>query len=80
MSVEHELTKHYKEIRVATLTPILLSAREAAKVLALSERTLWGLTAPRGPIPTARIGRSVRYRLSDLETFAAQAVQTNGQA
>ena len=86
MSVEPAVTKHdaasslATEIPVATITPILLSARDAAKLLALSERTLWGLTAPRGPIPAARIGRSVRYRHSDLETFAAQAAQKNGQA
>jgi len=32
---------------------------------------LWGLSAPRGPIPVVRLGRSVRYDLRDLEEFIA---------
>jgi len=30
--------------------------REAARLLSISERTLWSLTAPRGPIPALRLG------------------------
>jgi len=48
---------------------LLLSAREAAKMLAISERTLWSITAPRGPLPCVRIGRVVRYDLRDLQAF-----------
>jgi len=48
---------------------LLLSVREAAKMLAISERTLWSITAPRGPLPCVRIGRSVRYDLRDLQAF-----------
>lgn len=48
---------------------LLLSVREAAKMLAISERTLWSITAPRGPLPCVRIGRSVRYDLRDLRAF-----------
>lgn len=62
-----------------TTAPLLLRPREAAKMLAVSERTLWALTAPRGPIPAAKIFRAVRYRLADLEAFAAQAAQENGR-
>jgi len=49
--------------------PLLLSARDAAKLLAVSERTLWGLTHPRGPIPVVKIGRAVRYDPCDLEAY-----------
>jgi excisionase family DNA binding protein len=51
--------------------PLLLMSREAAKLLAVSERTLWGLTVPRGPIPTVKIGRCVRFALTDLQAFVA---------
>ncbi|MGB7158218.1 MAG: helix-turn-helix domain-containing protein [Tepidisphaeraceae bacterium] len=45
---------------VAELRPLLLTPREAAKALRLSERTLARYTAD-GEIPVVRIGRSVRY-------------------
>ncbi|HYT87896.1 MAG TPA: helix-turn-helix domain-containing protein [Gemmataceae bacterium] len=50
---------------------LLLAPRAAAAALSVSERTLWGLSAPRGPIPVVRLGRSVRYDLRDLEEFIA---------
>ena len=49
----------------ASETPRLLKPREAAELLAISERTLWTLTK-QGVIPCVRLGRSVRYRLSEL--------------
>jgi excisionase family DNA binding protein len=52
-------------------TPLLLTPREAAQALATSERTLWSLTAPRGPIPVVRFGRSVRYSRDALVTWIA---------
>jgi len=48
---------------------LLLPTREAAEALSISERTLWSLTEPRGPIPCVRIGRSVRYHVADLEAY-----------
>lgn len=52
-----------------TLTP-LLTAREAADVLRISERTLWSLTNS-GELPSVRVGRSVRYDQSDLASWIA---------
>lgn len=47
-------------------TPLnLVTAREAAKVLGVCEKTLWSI-ANRGEIPVVRIGRSVRYDPRDL--------------
>ena len=58
-----------------TLTPIpdrlAVPPREAARLLSISERTLWGLTAPRGPIPAVRLGRSVRYDVAALRRWLA---------
>lgn len=44
---------------------LLLKPAAAAKLLSISERTLWSLTN-RGEIPCVRIGRSVRYDRRDL--------------
>jgi len=46
----------------------LLRANEAAKVLAISPRTLWSMTH-RGEIPHVRLGRSVRYTVDDVKAF-----------
>jgi excisionase family DNA binding protein len=50
------------------LQPLLLKPAEAAKLLAVSERTLWGLAA-RAEIRVVRIGRSTRYLLADLQAM-----------
>lgn len=49
------------------LQPMLVTAREAARILAISPRTLWGST-----IPKVRIGRrGVRYDVDDLRKYIA---------
>lgn len=46
----------------------LLTYREAAKVLGVTERTLWMLV-DRGLLPAVRFGRSVRIDPADLRAF-----------
>lgn len=54
---------------------LLLTSREAAKVLAISQRTLFTLTKA-GKLAVVRIGSGVRYLLSDLTKFVeAQRTQ-----
>ncbi len=53
-------------------SPLAVGAREAAAMLAISRRTLWGLTAPRGPIPACKVGGRVLYRVTDLEKYLAK--------
>jgi excisionase family DNA binding protein len=48
---------------------LLLSPREAAKVLSVSERTLWSLMRE-GKIHVKRIGRLTRYSIDELRRFA----------
>ena len=48
---------------------LALTPRDAARALSISEKGLWNLTKPRGPIPAAKIGRLVRYDLRDLLAF-----------
>ena len=46
---------------------VLLTAGEAAKRLNISGRKLWSMSAPKGPIPTVRMGRRVLYSVRDLD-------------
>jgi excisionase family DNA binding protein len=50
---------------------LLLTMREAAKALALSERTLWQL-AKDGEIPRVEHGRLVRFDVADLRRWIEQ--------
>ena len=51
---------------------LALRPRDAAKALGISQRLLWSLSAPRGPIPCTRIGSRggcVLYRVADLDAW-----------
>lgn len=51
---------------------LLLTPREAAKMLSISERTLWTLTK-NGILRVKRIGRAVRYSLTVLTEYVASS-------
>ena len=59
---------------------LALRPRDAAKALGISERTLWGLTSPRGPIPCVRIGpgkrQTVLYPTADLQDWLSRQAAT----
>lgn len=52
----------------------LLTRRQVAKVLGVNENTLavWACTK-RHNIPYIKVGRSVRYRLSDINNFLQES-------
>lgn len=50
----------------------LLTYRAAAKVLGVTERTVWTLV-DRGELPAVRFGRSVRIDPADLRIFIERA-------
>jgi hypothetical protein len=54
---------------------LLVGARDAAKMLSISERSLWALSAPRGSLPCIRVpgSRLVRYSPADLESWIEAA-------
>jgi predicted DNA-binding transcriptional regulator AlpA len=61
-------------VQMTTATPpsekLLLSAREAAERLDISERTLWAITFPRGDLRSVRVGsRGLRYSVKTLEKW-----------
>lgn len=53
--------------------PLALRPRAAAKALGISVRTLWNLTAPRGPIRAVKAGAGKRaavlYPMANLTAF-----------
>ena len=49
---------------------LLVCSRDAARLLSISERTLWSLVND-GEIACIRIGTCKRYALKDLEAFIA---------
>lgn len=50
----------------------LLTYRQAAKVLGITERTIWSLVNE-GMLPAVRFGRSVRIDPADLRAFIERA-------
>lgn len=67
-----------------TMRPVevlALRPREAAKALSVSVRTLWSLSAPRGPIPCLRIGhgkrQTVLYPVAGLEAWLSREAARN---
>lgn len=61
----------------ATVQPIpllLLKQEQAAAALSISERKFWEIVH-RGEIPRVCIGRSVRFRVSDLQDWIDSQVR-----
>lgn len=56
--------------RAPEVTPLLVNAKEAAKMLSIGTRTLWTLTKD-GTIPHVRLGYNVRYSPDVLRQIAA---------
>lgn len=50
----------------------LLKTQEAAEILGLSQKTLrFYSSTGGGPLPVVRLGRAVRYRMSDINSLIA---------
>lgn len=47
----------------------IVNSRKAAEYCSISERTLWGNTAPRGSLPCFRIGNRVLYDLDAVDAW-----------
>ncbi len=56
---------------------LLLSAKESAAALSISESGLWNHTAPRGAcIPAVKLGHRRLYRVADLEAAIERLMQS----
>lgn len=59
-------------------TKLLLTAAQAAEALELSQRTLYSLTHPRGPIPCVRLGaRLIRYCPDALRAWKLRTMEVS---
>lgn len=54
---------------------MLVSVREAARLLGISDRSLWSLTQPRGPIAAVRVGARVLYSRETLRRWISEREQ-----
>ena len=59
--------------------PLLVDAKEAARILCICPRRLWSLTN-RSAIPCRMIGRSVRYEARELMAWVAADCPTEAGA
>lgn len=55
--------------------PLLVDARHVQTLLCIGERQLWTLTNC-GAIPSYRIGRSVRYAISEIQAWVSLGCPT----
>ena len=53
---------------------LLLTSRQAAQALQISERKLWSMKAS-GEIPYVLLGRSVRYPVADLQRWIEERMK-----
>ncbi|MBM4026751.1 MAG: helix-turn-helix domain-containing protein [Planctomycetes bacterium] len=69
----HSQAENWKNPDRPSISPLLLTPRETAKALRISERTLYTLTKA-GKIRAVRIGsQGKRYRVQDLQEFVQAA-------
>jgi len=65
-----------QEIVEQSKEKLLVSSKTAARMLSVSPRKFWGMTFEDDPgVPYVRVGRLVRYSVSDLEKWIAQRRQ-----
>ncbi|WP_145078891.1 helix-turn-helix domain-containing protein [Aureliella helgolandensis] len=57
--------------QTVSLSPRLVTARQAAEMLGLSERTLFKLRH-QGQLPFVRVGRSIRFAVASLDSWVRQ--------
>jgi len=51
----------------------LFSIKETAKILGVSERSVWAITAPRGKLVSCKIGCRVLYSQESIDRFIKQS-------
>jgi excisionase family DNA binding protein len=71
------LQKELAEMRrkLAPADGMLVSQARAAELLGVSERTVYAY-AQAGQLPRVKLGTTVRYRVADLEAFAAANIES----
>lgn len=62
-------TPAYQLAGAEALSPLLLTPKQAAAVLQISERLLWDLSIKKKEIPYLKLGKLVRYSPQDLAAW-----------
>jgi len=65
--MNYELTHSLAKRNKKTPEVMLLTPKEAARIMGICPRTLWGLK----DLPRVRIGRAVRYDIEDIRKWIA---------
>lgn len=68
------------DVRIRDLEPLALDPIQAARSLAISERTLFSLTHPRGPIRAVKVGPGMklnRYPVEELRRYLREKAEGN---
>jgi hypothetical protein len=78
-SNERRIKRHKIPGSAVTFPPLLLKESEAAKLLSVSSRVLWGLTN-KGLINCIWLGNSKRYSIAELERFVQQEQEKANQS
>jgi prophage regulatory protein len=60
----------------ADAAPMLISAEDVARMMDISERTLWRLLSAGKVPPPVRIGRSTRWRLAEIRSWIDRGCPT----
>jgi len=70
-----------KGITMQNQQQLLLTPREAARTLAISERTLWAWSSPRGTLPVVRVpgSRAVRYSSAAIASWIESLQASNNR-
>lgn len=63
------------DAEVAPLRPLAVEARTAAALIGVSERTLFDLTDPRGPIVPVRVGIKRLFPVVELERWLREETE-----
>ena len=74
LEIGKDFRNMYEDTTKQPLPRLLVSPREAAKLLSISERTLATYTKSR-LLPVVRIGHSVRYSPDDLREWIRRATE-----
>lgn len=75
-----QLDKKLPNQSAGAFEQLLVPANEAARMLSISERLLWDMTHPRGPIPSVKAGSRVLYSVGALRQWIVSAEAGCGSA
>jgi len=68
------------DVQIVNIAPLALTTIQASRALSVSQRTLWSLTFPRGPIRPKKVGRLNLYPVAELQRFLNDATEVSAES